>query len=106
MKTVQAFHWFHFCAFLAIVTVKYTSCITPDLFSACIYRTGQTYIFYTFAQPDLGKCHNHMIKMKLYSVYMYDITCLELILKIQIYHGISDCRIRHDKRLPVQCSYI
>ena len=39
---------------------------------------------YTFAQPDLGKCYNHMIEMKLHSVYNND--CLEFILIIRIHH--------------------
>ena len=39
---------------------------------------------YKFAQPDLGKCYNHMIEMKLHSEYNMD--CLEFILIIQIHH--------------------
>ena len=38
----------------------------------------------TFAQPDLGKCYNHMIKMKLHSVYNNN--CFEFVLIILIHH--------------------
>ena len=60
------------------------SYITPDLFSAGTYRTVQMCIFYIFAQPDLGKCYDHVIKMKLHSVY--NNIGLEFILVIQIHH--------------------
>ena len=60
------------------------SYITPDLFSAGTYQTVQTYIYLRIFQPDLGKCYNHIIKMKLHSVYNNN--CLEFILIIQTHH--------------------